>query len=330
VPGFPFYFGEPPAPKNFCHEVRAHGVFWSDTDEVSNKSAGLDSFGGRMKRTNTLSNVAAFAAFAALVIGYVAFVSRTPVASAAPRAAAPQQQGNEFRWHEPLAAGRVIEIKGVNGNVEATPSSGGEVEVVAVKSSRRGNADDVRIEVVRHSEGVTICAVYPNADGRQPNTCEPGNRGHVNVRNNDTEVNFTVRVPSGVRFNGRTVNGRVEANNLTADVDAATVNGDVEVSTTGLARAKTVNGSITAVMGHADWSGDMEFKTVNGSIDVSMPASLSAEVEAKTLNGEISSDFPLTVRGTFSRRHMSGTIGGGGRSLQLETVNGSVNIRRAS
>ncbi|HVF44651.1 MAG TPA: DUF4097 family beta strand repeat-containing protein [Pyrinomonadaceae bacterium] len=279
-----------------------------------------------MKRTNTLSNAVAVAAFAALVLGYAVVAGRT---HAAPRAAAARQQGNEFRWREALAGGKVIEIKGVNGNVEATPSSSGEVEVVAVKSSRRSNPEDVRIEVVRHSEGVTICAVYPNVGGRA-NTCEPGGRGHTNVRNNDTEVNFTVRVPSGVRFNGRTVNGRVEANNLTADVEATTVNGDVEVTTAGLASAKTVNGSITVVMGNANWTGEMQFKTVNGSIDVSMPASLSAEVEAKTLNGEISSDFPLTVQGTFSRRHLSGTIGGGGRSLQLETVNGSVNIRRAS
>lgn len=284
-----------------------------------------------MKRTNTLSNAVAFGALAALALGYTVVASRTHAASVAPRAAAAvQQQGNEFRWHEALAAGKVIEIKGINGNVEATPSSSGEVEVVAVKTARRGNPEDVRIEVVRHSEGVTICAVYPTPDGSRANTCEPGSRGHSNVRNNDTEVSFTVRVPSGVRFNGRTVNGRVEANNLTADVDAATVNGDVEVTTNGLARAKTVNGSITVVMGHADWTGDMEFKTVNGSIDVSMPASLIAEVEVKTLNGSISSDFPLTVQGNFSRRHMSGTIGSGGRSLQLETVNGSVNIRRAS
>lgn len=279
-----------------------------------------------MKRTNTLSNAVAVAALAALALGYAVVASRT---HAAPRAAAAQQQGNEFRWREALAAGKVLEIKGVNGNVEATPSSSGEVEVVAVKSSRRSNTDDVRIEVVRHSEGVTICAVYPNSGGRA-NTCEPGNSGHMNVRNNDTEVNFTVRVPSGVRFDGHTVNGRVEANNLTADVEATTVNGDVEVTTTGLASAKTVNGSITVVMGRTDWSDDLEFKTVNGSIDVSMPSSLSAEVEARTLNGEISTDFALTVRGTFSRRRLSGTIGGGGRSLQLETVNGSVNIRRAS
>src|ERR1044072_9160961 len=151
--------------------------------------------GGRMKRTNTLSNAVAFAALAALALGYMFVASRTHVPSAAPRAAA-QQQGNEFRWREALAAGKVIEIKGVNGNVEATPSSSGEVEVVAVKSARRSNPEDVRIEVVRHSEGVTICAVYPNVDGCRANTCEPGSGGHINTRNNDTEVSFTVRIPS--------------------------------------------------------------------------------------------------------------------------------------
>jgi len=290
-----------------------------------------------MKRANTLSNVAVLAALA--VLAQVAgartnnassVVNASTNASAAATAMAQEsQQGSEFRWHEPLAAGRVIEIKGVNGGIEAEPSSGGEVEVVATKRARRSNPDDVRIEVVRNAEGVTICAVYPNADG-QPNTCAPGRGGHMNVRDNDTSVNFTVRVPAGVRFAGRTVNGKVIAENLTADVEAQTVNGGVNVSTTGLVRAQTVNGSINVSMGRADWQGEMEIKTVNGGIDVSFPASLAADVEAKTLNGDVSTDFPLTVQGSFGRHHLTGTIGGGGRELRLETVNGSVQIRRAS
>ncbi|HST53980.1 MAG TPA: DUF4097 family beta strand repeat-containing protein [Pyrinomonadaceae bacterium] len=288
-----------------------------------------------MKRANTLSTVAMLASLAVLVqvVG-----ARNQKSSDGARSNAPaanvltqesQQQGSEFRWHEPLAAGRVIEIKGVNGSVEAEPSTGGEVEVVATKRARRSNPDDVHIEVVRSGDGVTICAVYPNAGG-EPNTCAPGRGGHMNVRNNDTSVNFTVRVPAGVRFSGHTVNGKVSAEGLSADVDATTVNGGVNVSTTGVARAQTVNGSIIASMGRADWEGEMEFKTVNGGIDVSFPAGLSAEVEAKTLNGDVSTDFPLTVQGSFGRRHLAGTIGGGGRELRLETVNGSVQIRRAS
>jgi hypothetical protein len=273
-----------------------------------------------MKRTVTLVIVAAAAA---------AFAAYAQVFAAAP--APPQQrQGSDFRFREPLAAGRIIEIRGVNGSVSAEPASGGEVEVVAVRRARRSDPEEVRIEVVRHAGGVTICAVYPNPGG-EPNTCGAGPNQRSNVRNNDTTVEFTVRVPAGVRFDGRTVNGKVEANNLGADVDAYTVNGSINVSTTGLARAQTVNGSITAVMGRADWQDGLEFKTVNGGIDLSLPASASARVEARTLNGEITSDFPLTVNGTFSRRRLSGTIGGGGdRELRLETVNGSVQIRRAS
>src|SRR5205085_2514603 len=82
-------------------------------------------------------------------------------------------------------------------------------------------------------------------------------------------------------FAGHTVNGEVEAHDLGADVEAYTVNGSIHVSTSGVARAHTVNGSITAVMGRADWSDELEFKTVNGGIDLTFPAGLSAEVEAK-------------------------------------------------
>jgi hypothetical protein len=285
-----------------------------------------------MKRTISLSVVIAVAALATIMQVFAAGGNHgSAVAGAvAPHSLAAEPEQGDFRWHEALAAGRRIEVKGVNGSVEAEPASGGEVEVVAVKRARRSNPDEVRIEVVRHGDGVTICAVYPNVDGRESNTCEPGDGGHMHVRDNDTTVNFTVRVPAGVRFAGRTVNGKVEVNNLNADVDVTTVNGSINVSTAGLARAKTVNGSITAVVGRADWSDELEFKTVNGGIDLSFPASLSAQVEARTLNGDISTDFPLTVTGSFSKRHLTGTIGSGGRDLRLETVNGSVQIRRTS
>jgi Putative adhesin len=253
-----------------------------------------------------------------------------PAPAPAPPAAPAAQQSDTFRWRGNLAAGRVVEVKGINGRVEAAPASGGEVEVVAEKRSRRGRTADVRVEVVEHAEGVTICAVYPSQEAESPNVCAPGDAGRMSVRNNDVEVSFTVRVPAGVRFRGKTVNGDVEALNLTADVDATTVNGSVNVSTAGLASAKTVNGSITAVMGRADWTDGLEFKTVNGAIDLSLPAGLSAEVEAETLNGDIQTDFPLTVTGRFSKRRLTGTIGAGGRELRLKTVNGSVLIRRSA
>lgn len=237
---------------------------------------------------------------------------------------------DEFRWSGRVAAGRTLEIRGINGNIEAEPATGNQVEVIAHKEARRSNPDSVEIKVVEHEGGVTICAVYPSSDGKQPNDCRPGPDWSSHVHDNDVQVNFSVRVPQGVRFNGRTVNGGIETGLIGSDVDVSTVNGSIRVAATGYAEAKTINGSIRASLGAANWSGSLDFKTINGEIVLDLPADTSAEVSAETMNGSIYTDFPMTVQGRISRRHLSGTIGGGGRSLNLKTINGSIRLRRAS
>jgi hypothetical protein len=186
----------------------------------------------------------------------------------------------------------------------------------------------VDVRVVEHGGGVTICAVYPTPAGQRPNECAAGSEGRMSTRDNDVQVDFTVRVPAGVHFIGRTVNGEIDARDLPGDAEAHTVNGGVTVEAAGHALARTVNGSIRARMGRADWTGDAEFATVNGGITLELPAGTGADVEARTVNGGIETDFPLEVRGRVSRRRMSGTIGGGGRKLTLETVNGAIHLRR--
>ncbi len=236
--------------------------------------------------------------------------------------------GQDFEWDGRVDRGDRIEIKGINGEIDASYTSGSEVRVTARKEARRDDPVDVRIEVVEHSGGVTICAVYPD-DGGKKNECKPGDAGHLSSRDNDVAVHFTVQVPAGVILDANTVNGGIDAAGLQSDVYATTVNGGVNVSTSGLARANTVNGSITASMGRADWTGDLEFETVNGSITVSMPADVGARVHASTVNGGMETDFPLTIQGKFSNRSMTGTIGGGGRDLNLETVNGSIRLKKS-
>lgn len=238
--------------------------------------------------------------------------------------------GQDFKWTGRVAAGGTLEIKGVNGDVRAEPASGDQIEVTAVKRARRDDPDEVKIEVIEHAGGVTICAVYPTPRrARHENVCAPGDEGHMNTENNDVTVTFTVKVPAGVRFEGRTVNGDMDANGLRGDVVLSTVNGGIQLSTSGYAEASTVNGSIEASMGRADWAGDADFHTVNGGITLTLPASLSTEVRAETVNGDIESDFPLTVTGRFGPRRVRGTIGGGGRRLELGTVNGSIRLRKS-
>lgn len=256
------------------------------------------------------------------------WTSFTTIAIAAVMAAAPAA-AQDFQWRGRLAMGQTIEIKGVNGDVSASASSSGDVEVTATKSARRSNPAEVRVEVVPGSNGVTICAVYPDVPDREPNRCAPGDQGHMNTKDNDTMVHFEVRVPAGVNFLGRTVNGEVNAESLQSDVNIKTVNGSIKVVTSGTAVASTVNGSLNVTMGRADFPDGATFKTVNGGITLNMPDMFDANLRAETLNGSIQSDFPITVQGATNARRLRGTIGNGGRELNLSTVNGSIKLRKA-
>lgn len=235
------------------------------------------------------------------------------------------QEADEFTWSAQLEDGQIIEIKGINGAVIAEATDGSEVEVRAVKTSRRSDLSEVRIQVIEHEAGVTLCAVYPTPRGKPENECGPGSEGRMSVRDNDTKVVFHVRVPANVRFHGRTVNGKVEATGLTANMLATTVNGSIEIETAGYAEASTVNGSIEAVMGAVSAEG-LSFSTVNGSINLDVPDDLDADVRAEWVNGRIETDLPFSLEGRVSRRSARGSLGAGGPLLELKTVNGSVRI----
>lgn len=248
--------------------------------------------------------------------------------------------GDDFRWTGQIARGKSVEIKGVNGDVEAVAATGNQVEVVARKHARRSNPSDVRVEVIEHDGNVTICAVYPTPTRNYsrsrtrrdsgPNECRPGDEGRMNTDNNDVQVDFTVRVPAEVRFIGRTVNGRVDATALRSDVEAYSVNGRIFVSTTGTVSAETVNGSIDAAMGEAKWDGPLDFHTVNGSITIDLPRNAAAELRAEVMNGDITSDLPLTIQSSRNRgRRITGSIGSGGKMLYVSTTNGSIRLRAA-
>jgi DUF4097 and DUF4098 domain-containing protein YvlB len=127
------------------------------------------------------------------------------------------------------------------------------------------------------------------------------------------------------------VNGNIKADGMGREVRANSVNGNVDVSSTSWADAKTVNGHIKAAMGDAEWNGTLQIESVNGSIELDMPSDFSADVTFSSVNGHIDSDFPLSINNTWPVGHKAnGTIGKGGRELAIKTVNGNVELRKGS
>lgn len=236
-----------------------------------------------------------------------------------------REVGDEWQWTGVVTPSQQVWIRNTNGPVEVVQGTGDDLVVQAEKSWRHSSPTLVELVPVTNEGGVTICALWA---ARERRCGSGGDYSMRHVRKNDVAVRFTVHLPRGVKVDVSTVNGEVAIDGAAAPVTASTVNGRVLVHTSvGPVKASTVNGSIEASM-DALTGGDIELETVNGAVTAILPRSLNAVVDAATVNGRVETDFPLQVTGKISPRHVRGTIGTGGMTLKLNTVNGSVMIRR--
>ncbi|MEO7368354.1 MAG: DUF4097 family beta strand repeat-containing protein [Gemmatimonadaceae bacterium] len=254
-----------------------------------------------------------------------------------------------WTWDGRVSSGNWFRLSSVNGPVSIEPSSDNMVHVRAEKIVNRGNVTDVAFQVIQSGGDVRVCALW------RRDICDDD--GMHSRRNDDDEdrkdrhdvrVRFTVKIPSGVRVSAGTVNGEMRVRDVSSDVRASTVNGLVEVrnvggevrantvnggvdvtTRNGPVNANTVNGDIDVRMTTLSRGGEMNFHTVNGSVTVETPPGLDADVSLDTMHGSITSDWPVQLSGKFGPRHAEGTIGRGGRSIKLKTLNGSVELRKA-
>jgi hypothetical protein len=248
----------------------------------------------------------------------------TPIAGAQESA-----RDDSFKYTGAIEAGRTVFVRNLNGGVRVESGTGAEVEVRAEKRWRKGDPKDVKITAEKTSGGdLLVCAIWEN----QRTRCDESgyrSQGTGSWRNNDVSVEFTIRLPKGVKVDASSVNGGLDIAGATAAVKARTVNGGIQASSTsGPVNAKTVNGGITVKAGTIG-DGPAEYETVNGSITLELPESTNADITMRTVNGSITSeDFPITVQGRFDRQRISGKIGKGGPEISVSAVNGSIRLRR--
>jgi hypothetical protein len=253
-----------------------------------------------------------------------------------------------WTWDGRVASGNTFRLSSVNGPVSIASSSDNMVHVRAEKIVNRGNVSDVHFQVIQSGGDVHVCALWRRDSCDGDGMHSRGDGDDDDNDHHDVRVRFTVTVPAGVRVSAGTVNGEMRVHDVTSDVSAMTVNGLVEVmnvggevrantvngrvdvsTRTGPVRANTVNGDINVRMGSLARDGEMSFHSVNGSITVETPPGLDADVSLDTMHGSITSDWPVQLSGRFGPRHAEGTIGRGGRSIKLRTLNGSVELRKA-
>jgi hypothetical protein len=245
-------------------------------------------------------------------------------------AAAQRLEREAFTWAGRIPEGRWIIVRNLRGSIEVTRGGGDKVEVIATRRTRRGDPDYVRFDVRKFGgdENVLICALW----GENSDCSEDMYRTRTSTRGsttNDVIVDFSVRVPRGIRVRVQTVNGDIRVEDAAAEVHAEGVNGNVTVTSVGgPVNARTTNGHVRATITKLDPKHDLQFSTTNGSVIAEFTGDIDADVELIALNGRFATDFPVTVSGRIDPRRLRAQIGKGGPRIRLATVHGNVELRR--
>jgi len=235
--------------------------------------------------------------------------------------------GATWTYRSKLGAKQWVWIRNTRGSVIVEPARGDSLEVSAVKTYRSSDTASVRLVAVPYDGGIAVCALWDRDSG-----CAPGH-GDIEMRrrrHNDVAVDFTVRLPRSAGLGATTMVGDVHVAGARGPLVIHTMSGDVDVATAkGPVKVESMNGDVRLRIEAFGDTGGVSASTINGSLTAELPAQLDAEVEAKTVNGSITTDYPLTVNGKFMGRNVKGTLGRGGRNVHLETVNGSIRMKKA-
>jgi hypothetical protein len=235
----------------------------------------------------------------------------------------------DYRFTPALHAGQRLDLSNIDGNITVTQARGASAEIVVHKIVRRGNGDLVKAVMEETSAGARVCAVYLNRSG-DTDGCD-GHHAWNNQESGplDVDMTFEVRIPSGVELGVRSVDGSVHARGIDTPTSIHTVDGDITFDGVAPDGLNTVDGKISATITNTRWDHDVALRSVDGDVDVTLPAGLSIAITGETVDGEVHADFPVTLAGKWGPRSFRATVGdGGSRELQIHTVDGSIRLHR--
>ena len=130
-----------------------------------------------------------------------------------------------------------------------------------------------------------------------------------------------------LRLDVSSTNGAIKLSDVRAtEILVEGTNGALELTNVvGVSKIRTTNGSIRASLLEAS-DRNMEFESVNGSIDLTVPPGFAADLDASTVHGSLNLDetFSVQVEKGIVGQKARGEIGNGGERLRLSTTNGNI------
>jgi hypothetical protein len=120
-----------------------------------------------------------------------------------------------------------------------------------------------------------------------------------------------VVVPKGVKITAETLYGGIEA-----------------VGVTNMPFAKSTYGTVEIVFAEEAKITGLDYASTYQSVDVALPADIAANINLKTDYGSMYSDFDYKVPAQSIKKHLRGTINGGGIPIKITATYQNIYLRK--
>lgn len=223
----------------------------------------------------------------------------------------------------------------VSGSITVRAGTGHDVIVTSTDSGKSRRAEGAPPGMKRIGGGLALNV----EEDHNVVTISPGPGGGGNLE---------IETPVNTNLQLKTVNGRsIEVTGVTGDLEIENTNGSLRLANvSGSVVAHTVNGEVTATLDRVSGNKPMSFTSLNGKVDVTLPADTKARLRLKSDHGSIYSDFDVKMEPDTAKqvtteaggqnakyrisveRSVTGTINGGGPEFTFQTMNGNILLHK--
>lgn len=215
---------------------------------------------------------------------------------------------------------RQIQLQSVHGDIEVRPATQNEIRlVVDARFSGRDAIKTAKSEFLKMTVENGVLKIEEKGKS---------SRGRLLRFKRGRHIDFKIEAPSSIAVDITNVNGEIDVIDIAASSELRTVNGEIDVVSRGAEiEASSVNGSIEATFKEKFLGAKLS--TVNGAVEVTVPALASFVCKVSQVNGGFESNIPVQVR-RRGRGGINAVVGDGdgSKTLHVTTVNGDVALIR--
>jgi hypothetical protein len=158
-------------------------------------------------------------------------------------------------------------------------------------------------------------------------------------------IDFEIQVPLKTNLQLSLVNNAdLAVSDIEGEFELENVNGPITLTNiAGSVVAHTVNGRVTATMTRIAADKPMAFTSLNGNVDITLPATIKATFKLRSDQGDVFTDFDMQTRANPASQEtrrdggklrievnnsIVGTVNGGGPEFEMRTFNGNIYVRK--